>query len=98
MLKTKRGTVFERFKYRFGERPLIICYCSDFQQKCIPDSHFLFIDGTFDTAPINFKQVLVILGQMLHMNVPLAYLLLPDKKIVFLKQELKSRSLSGQIE
>lgn len=75
MLRTKRETVFERFKYRFGDGKLIICYCSDFQQKCISESHFLFIDGTFNTAPVNFKQVLVIMGQASHMNVPLSYIL-----------------------
>ncbi len=102
MLKTKRGTVFERFKYRFGEGSLIICYCSDFQQKCISESHFLFIDGTFDTAPLNFEQVLVIMGQTFHMNVPLSYILLPNKKqetyvkaFTLFKHEVQSSFWSG---
>lgn len=80
MLLTQRNTIFERFKYRFGNGSLMICYCSDFQERCIPQSNFLFIDGTFDTAPQEFKQVLVMMGQTAHMNVPISYILLPDKK------------------
>ena len=102
MLSTKRGTIFERFKYRFGEGSLIICYCSDFQQRCISESHFIFIDGTFDTAPTNFKQVLVIMGQTAHMNVPLAYLLLPNKMqstyviaLTLFKNEVQASFWSG---
>lgn len=84
MLKTKRGTIFERFKHRFankqdGQNDLIICYCSDFQKNRISESKYIFIDGTFDTAPAGFEQVLVILGQTQHMNVPISYILLPNK-------------------
>lgn len=102
MLKTERNTVFERFKYRFGNGDLIICYCSDFQEKCIPESHFLFIDGTFDIAPQKFKQVLVIMGQTSHMNMPLAYILLPNKMqstyakaFILFKEEVKASFRNG---
>ena len=80
MLKTARNTIFERFKLRYGEDELMVCYCSDFQKQCITESQFLFIDGTFDTAPKQFEQLLVIMGQTTHMNVPLCYMLLPNKK------------------
>lgn len=80
MLKTKRGTVLEWFKYRFRERSMIIWYCSDFQQNCILESHFLYIDDTFDTAPESFEQVLVIMGKTSHKNLPISCILLPNKK------------------
>lgn len=85
MLKTERNTIFERFKYRFTSKKnpnmsdLIICYCSDFQKSHISESKYIFIDGTFDTAPEGFMQVLVLLGQTPNMNLPLSYILLPNK-------------------
>lgn len=57
----------------------MLCYCSDFQKERIPESKFIFIDGTFDTAPEGFEQVLVILGQTKNMNLPISYILLPNK-------------------
>lgn len=82
ILKTKRKTNFELFKYRSHKEnkdSLIICYCSDFQQSAIDESKYIFIDGTFDIAPNEFEQVLVISGQTKNMNLPLAYFLLPNK-------------------
>lgn len=60
-------------------RSLIICYSSKFQQNSIRDSSYVFIDGTFDIAPEGFAQVLVMMGQTSVMNMPLAYILLPNK-------------------
>lgn len=83
VLLTDRNDRFELFKYRYSNgnsSSFIICYCSNFQRECISQSKFIFIDGTFSITPMNFAQVIVILGQTSNMNVPLAYLLLPDKK------------------
>lgn len=88
MLKTKRGTTFERFKVRFadekspGQGQLIICYLSDFQKKVINECRYIFIDGTFKTAPPGFGQICVIWGQTVNFNLPIAYILLPNKEYI----------------
>ncbi len=83
VLRTERKDIFELFKHRLSDGnscSFIICYCSNFQKECIPNAEVIFIDGTFNVAPKDFAQVLVILGQTTNMNLPLAYFLLPDKK------------------
>ena len=84
ILQTKEGTRFELFKYRFYDQnppitKFIICYCSDFQKSKISECKYIFIDGTFSITPEPFYQVLVISGQTLYLNLPLAFILLPDK-------------------
>lgn len=84
--RTRRNTKFELFKIRTTDpqdaqkSSLIICYCSDFQIKCMNEARFVFVDGTFDITPSTFAQVLVIMAQTDRMNVPIAYFLLPDRK------------------
>lgn len=102
MLKTKRNTIFERFKYRFGEGNMMICYCSDFQKRCISESQYIFIDGTFDTCPAQFAQVLVMMGLTARMNVPLCYILLPNRTFTtyvtaftLFKEEVKESFWNG---
>ena len=83
VLKTERNDIFELFKHRLSDGnscSFIICYCSNFQKECIPKAEYIFIDGTFNVAPKDFAQVLVVLGQTTNMNLPLAYFLLPDKR------------------
>lgn len=82
---TTRDTNFELFKIKYpdkdnpGKSLTIVCYCSDFQQQLITSVTYVFIDGTFNVTPPGFKQVLVIMGRTVHMNVPIAYFLLPNK-------------------
>lgn len=83
IILTKRRTSFELFKYRFSNsegKNLIICFSSKFQQTLINKSDFVFIDGTFDITPEDFGQVLVMMGRTNHINIPLAYMLLPNKE------------------
>ena len=58
---------------------MIIFYCSDYQISCIDKWKYAFIDGTFDAAPKEFSQVLVIMGKTNEMNIPIAYFILPNK-------------------
>lgn len=85
ILQTTRGTSFELFKLKVPDTQTpdkalqIICYCSDFQQSLISSVTHVFIDGTFNIRPPGFEQVLVIMARTFHMNVPIAYFLLPSK-------------------
>lgn len=46
----------------------------------IPHTQHVGIDGTFTIAPPNFAQLWVIMSKTKKLNVPIAYILLPDKK------------------
>lgn len=79
----------------------MICYCSDFQKRCISESQYIFIDCTFGTCPPPFAQVLVTMGLTAHMNVPLCYIL-PDKHaityttvFILFKEEVKASFWNG---
>ena len=98
---TKRGDAFEMFKYRFpdgNKNSLIICYCSEFQRSQIPKSNYVFIDSTFSITPTNFAQVLVIMGQTENMNLPLCYMLLPNKCEQTYEKAFTLLKLEGRIK
>lgn len=83
-IKTKRGDPFELFNVTIrnseNQKQKIICFSSNFQLSLIPHTQLVGIDGTFRIAPQNFAQLWVIMAKTKKLNVPIAYILLPDKK------------------
>lgn len=84
-VKTTNNNNFELFKFCFsnyseGKNSLIICYSSKFQQNLMDKSLYIFIDGTFDITPSGFAQVLVMLGRTTHMNIPICFYQIRNKK------------------
>ena len=91
-LLTRRNEPFELFNVIFrgpdNSKGRIICYSSDFQLKLISKTRFVGIDGTFKMAPHDFAQLWVIVANTKRLNVPIAYILLPDKKEATYKNAL----------
>ena len=83
--KTKSGKRLELFNVSLrsqieNKTDRIICFASDFQLSLIKKARLICIDGTFSIAPPEFDQVWVIMARTAKLNVPIAYILLPDKK------------------
>lgn len=84
LFRNLRNENFELFNNNFidnnsGQIFSIRCYSSPFQLSMIPKSSIIEIDCTFQTTPIEYKQVMVIMGKTDTMNLPLSYMLLPSK-------------------
>lgn len=71
----------------------ILIYATKADLKILAASSTWYIDGTFDTAPDIFTQVLTIHGEYLGEVVPLVYALLPDKA-----QETYTRFMDGLLD
>ena len=80
-----RGENFLLFTMNLSQKEsndlcIIRCYASPFQIQMASQSKLIGIDCTFQTAPPQFKQVMVLMGKTTKINLPLAYILLPSKQ------------------
>lgn len=78
--KTIQGDRFLLFQIPCSNGKTIYCFASDFMLQKVRESSIIGIDGTFKVSPQESYQVVVFIGRTLLMNLPLLYLLLPDKK------------------
>ena len=77
--RTLDNQSFLLFSTVLNEKP-IYAFASSFMIGCIPECSIIGIDGTFYTAPENFYQTFVFMGRTSVMNIPILFLVLPDKK------------------
>ena len=70
---------FLLFSSRIKNKP-IYGFASQFMLDHVEECQIIGIDGTFHTAPESFYQVCVFVGRTKVINLPLLYLILPNKK------------------
>ncbi|CAF3653882.1 unnamed protein product [Rotaria socialis] len=77
-LSAQRFLLIALFMQRGKDR--ILVFASDEQLKLLFESEAIFMDGTFDTTPENFKQVYLIHAHKYGQGLPVAFCLLPNKR------------------
>ncbi|CAF4990064.1 unnamed protein product, partial [Rotaria socialis] len=77
-LSNERFLLVDLFMTRGKDR--ILVFSSDQQLELLFESETIFMDGTFDTTPPNFKQVYLIHAQKFGQGLPVAFCLLPNKR------------------
>ena len=76
---TLYGEKFLLFSCKTTKQP-IYGFASPFMLNCSNECQVIGIDGTFYTAPRTYYQVCIFLGRTKLMNLPLLYVILPNKK------------------
>lgn len=76
---TKDNKPFLLFTIRIDDKP-IYGFASEHMISCVNDCSIIGIDGTFHSSPQNYYQNCIFMGRTSVMNLPLLYLILPDKK------------------
>ena len=61
------------------DKKQIIGFSSDFMLSCVKECTVIGIDSTFYSSPNNYYQLCVFIGRSSVINLPLLYLLLPNK-------------------
>jgi hypothetical protein len=83
------GQPFLRYDSGLGSSHRFLLFFSSLKEEYIAKCEFALIDGTFETVPSNFNQLLVIHGYFFGKTYPLFYALLDDKSqpytLMFLK-------------
>ena len=77
--KTVDNEPFLLFSVKIKEKP-IYGFASDFMLQRVEECQVIGIDGTFHTAPESFFQICIFIGRTEVMNLPLLYVILPNKK------------------
>ncbi|CAF4570128.1 unnamed protein product, partial [Rotaria sp. Silwood2] len=77
-LSNERFLTIDLFLKRGQDR--ILVFASDQQLELLFESDTIFMDGTFDTSPANFKQVYLIHVHKFGQGLPVAFCLLPNKR------------------
>ena len=77
--KTKDNLNFLLFDIRILDKP-IYGFASPAMLNWTKESQIIGIDGTFHSSPTKYYQVLIFVGRTKIMNVPLLFLVLPNKK------------------
>ena len=74
---TNAGLPFLR--YDSGDQDRVLMFVTDERLTVLEDNSDWFIDGTFDTVPLIYMQLLTIHAKVNGKVIPCVYVLLPDK-------------------
>ena len=77
--KTLRNERFLLFEISINDNQ-IVAFASDYMLSCVKECSIIGIDSTFHSSPKKFYQLCVLTGRTSVMNLPILYLLLPNKK------------------
>ncbi|CAF4087926.1 unnamed protein product, partial [Adineta steineri] len=77
-IRSERFLLIDVFLKRGKDRVLV--FDSKNQLELLFESETIFMDGTFDSTPDNFKQVYLIHAQKFGQGLPVAFCLLPNKR------------------